>query len=103
MPTFFQDADIPSMLIDFGVPVDFDGVSARGLVDYVDEVVLKENGIGGAVNKVITVALQTSAFPSLASGEPVINKPITVEDVAYKVCVPLQQADGAMTHLLCVS
>lgn len=104
MPSYYQDADIPGMLQDFGVPVDFDGLSAvQCLVDYVDEVVLKENGIGGTINKAVTVSLQTSTFPTLAAGDPVIGEPITVDGTPYKVRLPLQQSDGAMTHLLCTN
>jgi hypothetical protein len=103
MPTFYRDADLPAMLADFGVPVVFDGITdQKGIVDYVDNVTLKENGIAGVVNKAITVMLQTSAFPSLASNNA-IQKPITVDGVTYTIRDRLQQTDGAMTHLLCTN
>lgn len=103
MTTFFNDADIPSMLADFGVPVVFDGVSGqKGIVEYVDAVTLKENGIAGVVNKAITVQLQTSAFPALLTSDAV-NMPITVDGVNYKVRQRLQLTDGATTHLLCTN
>jgi len=98
----FRDSDIPTMLNDFGVPVQFDGISGIGLVDYVDSVTLKENGLAGVVNKAITVMLQTSAFPSLA-GMNAIGQPITVDGARYNVRDRLQQSDGAMTHLLCTN
>lgn len=102
MTTFYRDADIPAMLADFGVTVVFDGITAVGVVDYVDNVTLKENGIAGVVNKAITVMLQTSAFPSLASNNA-IQKPIVVDGVHYTIRDRLQQTDGAMTHLLCTN
>lgn len=103
MTTFFNDADIPSMLADFGVPVVFNGVSGhKGIVDYVDGVTLKENGISGVVNKAITVQVQTSAFPALLANNA-IGLPITVDGVNYTVRQRLQLTDGATTHLLCTN
>ncbi|NMV37240.1 head-tail joining protein [Ralstonia insidiosa] len=103
MTTFYRDADIPAMLADFGVPVAFDGITdQKGIVDYVDSVTLKENGIAGVVNKAITVQLQTSAFPSLVANNA-IQKRIVVDGVTYTVRDRLQQTDGAMTHLLCTN
>jgi hypothetical protein len=100
----YRDADIPTMLIDFGVPVTFDSVTVQkgGLVDYVDNVTLKENGIAGVVNKAITVQLQTSAWPSLIANNA-IGKPINVDGVPYYIRDRLQQSDGGMTHLLCTN
>jgi len=102
MTTFFRDADIPSMLADFGVTVVFDGVTALGVVDYVDSVTLKENGIAGVINKAITVMLQTSAFASLTASNAV-GLPITVDGVAYHIRQREQTTDGAVTHLLCTT
>lgn len=102
MTTFFADSDIPAMLADFGVVVVFDGITAKGVVDYVDAVTLQQNGIAGVTNKAITVMLQTSAFPSLA-GNNAVGKPITVDGVPYTVRERLQQSDGAITHLLCTN
>ena len=101
-PTFFGDSDIPAMLADFGVAVVLDGVTAKGVVDYVDAVTLKENGIAGVINKAITVMLQTTAFPSLG-GNNAVGKQLTVDGVTYTVRERLQQSDGAITHLLCTN
>ena len=54
MTIYFHDADIPAMLADFGVTVVYGGVTAKGLVDYVDGVTLKDNGIAGVINKAVT-------------------------------------------------
>lgn len=102
MTTFFANSDIPAMLADFGVVVVFDGVTAKGIVDYVDGVTLKENGIGGVINKAITVMLQTSAFASLTANNAV-NLPIIVDGVNYTVRLREQTTDGAITHLLCTN
>jgi hypothetical protein len=99
---FYADSDIPAMLADFGVAVVFDGVTAKGIVDYVDAVTLQQNGIAGVTNKAITVMLQTTVFPSLIANNA-INKPITVDGVPYTVRERLQQSDGAITHLLCTN
>lgn len=99
---FYEDSDIPSMITDFGVVVVFDGVTAKGIVDYVDAVTLEQNGITGVVNKSITVMLQTSAFPSLVANNA-IGKTITADGVTYTVRQRLQQTDGAITHLLCTN
>jgi hypothetical protein len=88
------------MLNDFGVPVVLDGVSAKGLADYVDSVTLRENGIGGVINKAITVQVQTSQFPDLTANNAV-GLPIIVDGVPYKVIRREQVTDGAVTHLLC--
>ena len=102
MTTFFANSDIPAMLADFGVAVVFDSVTAKGIVDYVDGVTLKENGIAGVINKAITVMLQTSAFPSLTANNAV-GKAITVDGVDYKIRQREQTTDGAITHLLCTN
>lgn len=99
---YFGDSDIPAMLADFGVSVGLDGIYASGIVDYVDGVTLKENGISGVINKGITVMLQTTAFPSLMANSAV-GKQITIDGVAYTVRERLQQSDGAITHLLCTN
>lgn len=100
MPTFFHDAEIPAMLQDFGVPIILNGTSGIGLVDYVDAISLKENGIAGVINKAITVAVQTSVFPDLVDNNAV-GLAITVDGEDFHVRQRLQQSDGAMTHLLC--
>lgn len=102
MTTFYADADIPAMLADFGVVVVLDSITAKGVVDYVDGVTLKENGIAGVINKAITVMLQTRAFPSLAANNAV-GKSITVDGVSYTVRLREQTTDGAITHLLCTN
>lgn len=104
MPAFYQDDDVPAMMRDFGVSVTFDAITLDkgALMDYVDNVTLKENGIAGVTNKAITCILQTSAFPSLA-GSDAVGKSITVDGTAYVIRQRLQQSDGAITHLLCTS
>jgi len=104
MTTFFNDADIAAMLKGCGgVPVNFDSISDQlGLVDYSDAVTFQENGIGGVINKAVTVTLQTSAFPSLVANNAV-GKQITADGVTYTIRQRLQQTDGALTHLLCTN
>lgn len=102
MTTFYRDTDIPSMLADFGVAVLFQSVSAKGIVDYIDSVTLKENGIAGVHSKAITVMLQTSMFPGLAASNAV-GLPITVDGTSYVIRQREQTTDGAVTHLLCTN
>ncbi len=104
MSTFFNNADIAGMIkYAGGVAIDFDGISSQmGLVDYSDAVTFQENGIGGVINKAVTVTLQTSAFPSLVANNAV-GKQIRVDGALYIVRQRLQQTDGALTHLLCTN
>lgn len=98
MTTFYRDADIPAILADFGVAVVVGAANGKGIVDYVDAVTLKENGIGGVINKAITVMVQTSAFPTAKVGDAV-----TVDGTTYTVRERLQLTDGATTHLICTN
>lgn len=100
MPTYFGDADIASIMSDargFSVPVVFGAINGRGIVDYVDKTVLPSLGITGVSGKVITVDIQTTAFPGI-----VVGSSITVDGTNYKVRDRSQVGDGAETHLLCV-
>jgi hypothetical protein len=99
MTTYMRDADIPFMLADFGVPVVYEGVRGKGLVDYVDSVTLRENGIGGVINKAMTVLVQTSAFPSINASNAVGSQ-IIVDGQCFKIIRREQVSDGATTHLL---
>lgn len=102
MTTFYRDVDIAGMLNEFSVPVLLEGVTANGIVDYSDAVTFRDNGIGGVINKAITVSVQTSAFPSLALSNAT-GLPVTVDGVAYTIRERLQQGDGAITHLMCTN
>jgi len=100
VPTYFGDDDIAAIMADAGgpsVPVVFGAIAGRGIVDYVDKNILPSLGISGVSAKVITVDVQTTAFPGITVGSS-----ITVDGVNYKVRDKSQVGDGAETHLLCV-
>lgn len=103
MPSIYNDADVAAALSGpDSVSVTLGGATSRGTKEDVDEVVLREHGIVGIMNKTITVLLQTSAFPALVS-ENAIGLPITVDGAAYSVVGRLRIDDGAMTHVICSS
>lgn len=101
MPTFFGDDDLASIMEDeggFAVAVVFGSNEGRGIADYVSKDVLQSMGMSGISATVITVDIQTSAFPGLA-----VSSLITVDGVNYKVRDRSQVGDGAETHILCVA
>ena len=104
MPTFFGDDEIAAMFQDFGVECTFDGITYKygAIVDYVDAVTLQDMGVTGVINKSVTAMMQTSKWPSLMNMDAV-DKQIVIDGVGYTVRQRLQQSDGALTHLLCVS
>ncbi len=97
MPAYFGDADLAPLLADMGRPVQINGKTVQGIVDYVGKDALAVMGIAGISGRVITVAAQTSALPSGTRNKSAVM----VDGVAYHVRDMQQQGDGAMTHLLC--
>lgn len=82
-----------------GVPVSFEGVSTypdgepvRGLFERPMQLRLMEAGIGGAQVALPTVTLPFNAFARM----PAANDTLYVDGVAYTVCPPTAEDDGAL-------
>lgn len=93
--TYYNAAEIQAMLNDFGVDVTIAGVTAKGVVDRVDE----ELAIGletRAIGKSIMVTVKSGALPGLANEATAI-----VDGVSYKVTFIMQIGDGALTKFVC--
>jgi len=93
--TYYNEAEIQAMLNEFGVDVTIAGVTAKGIVDRVDEelmVGLETHGIG----KSIMVTVTSAAFPGLTNEAMAI-----VDGVSYKVTNIMQIGDGALKRFIC--
>lgn len=96
-PTYFGDADVQLMLDTFGVPVVVGVVTARGVVDLVDEEMLRST-FPALQGKTCVVRVRTNTFAGLLLPKAAI----TVEGIAYKIHAALQEGDGALTVVTCV-
>jgi hypothetical protein len=95
MPTPF-DSDIPFLLADLGVPVVVGAVSAKGLFDAADEIVLQDkNGDGGVGVNIPTVTVQASVFPNIKRDDA-----IQVDGVNWFVRDRLRIEDGSLMKIL---
>jgi hypothetical protein len=90
----FQDAEIETMLTDWGNVLTAGEISAACLLDDREELVLEQEGGGGQIVRRITATIRTSDFPSL-----VPNDPIEIDGVAYTVYQKLLLGDGALSEL----
>jgi hypothetical protein len=91
----FRDADVAALLADMGVPIMLDGTPGIGLVDENDQIVVTNNGRGEVISGVHTVTVQTSAFPPITNGMPII-----VDGVTYSVQKRFKEGDTAFTKIL---
>jgi hypothetical protein len=92
----FGDADIPALLVDFGIPVIVGAVSGnKGILDEADQILVQDASRGEVVVLATTLTVQTSAFPSVKIGDAVSagGKNFTVRE-------RLREGDGALTKLL---
>jgi hypothetical protein len=92
----YRDADVGALMsLDFGVPVTIGGTPGRGIVDENDQIVVTNNGRGEVLSGVHSVLVQTSAFPTLANGTPII-----VDGVTYSIRQAQKESDTAFTKIL---
>lgn len=95
MSVVYRDGDIgPIMALDFGVPVTIGGTPGLGIVDENDTIVVTNNGRGEVMTGVHSVLVQTSAFPSITNGIPII-----VDGVTYSVRTKQVEGDTGFTKI----
>jgi hypothetical protein len=103
--TYFNDADIPAMLMACGaVPVVIDDQDPPGIgvVDYVDEAQALDAGIGGVKGQIITALVQTSVYPDLRqSNDPAKASTILFNGTTFRVRRAFKEGDGAVTRIWC--
>lgn len=92
---FFGDADVDTMLTDWGHSITIGGVTKPCLFDERDEVGLEQDGGAGQVMRVAVAMIKTSDFPSVKNDDACI-----VDSLSYTVWRRLLQGDGAITELL---
>jgi hypothetical protein len=92
----FGDEDLCVFFSDFAVPLVFNGVAAKGLVDSYDQD-LSPNGVSlqGRVTDVTLPSSAWSPFPKQGATVTVDGKDMKVRDIA-------QEKDGAISHLYMV-
>ena len=91
----FGDADIPTLLKDFGEDFTVGAVTAKGPLDKVDKELLRSDA-AALVGRVMSVRLQTSAFGSSLIEGATITRVST--GAAYKIISAHQQPpDGLVT------
>lgn len=90
----FQDAEIETMLTDWGNILTANDLSAACTLDDREELVLEQDGGSGQIARRITATIRSSDFPSLAA-----NDPISIDGVAYTVYQKLLLGDGALSEL----
>ena len=89
------DADLETMLADFGVPAVHAAETGQVIVDTTDEAILQAGG-PGVVGKMVSVLCRTSDFPILKIGDT-----WTVNGAAFKVADRLRLDDGLVSKVLC--
>lgn len=95
MTIAFRDGDVDFLFKDMGVPITINGISGLGLVDENDQIVVSDAGRGEVVGGVHTVTVQTSKFPPITNGLPIV-----VDSVSYTVRQKLKEGDAALTKIL---
>jgi hypothetical protein len=91
----FRDGDVAALFKDMGVPITINGTPGLGLVDENDQIVVTNAGRGEVVGGVHTVTIQTSKFPAITNGMPIV-----VDGVTYSVRQKLKEGDAALTKIL---
>ncbi len=90
----YQDADIETMMVDWGSVLTAGELSAACLLEERDEETLEQDGGGAQITRRIVATIRVSDFPGLAA-----NDPIDVDGVDYIVYRYLLLGDGALTEL----
>ena len=95
--TYYNAAEIQMMLDEFGVDVTISGITAKGIVDRVDE----EEAVGyqtHQIGKSIMVTGKTGTWPALA-----VEIVAIVDGVTYRVVQIMQIEDGALVKFVCAT
>jgi hypothetical protein len=92
--TTFGNADIPTMLTDWGNIITVNGISAPCALDDGEELMLEFEGAAGQIIRRIIATIQDSAFPDLAA-----NDAIEIDGIAYIVWQRMKSGDGATAQL----
>lgn len=90
----FNDAEIDTMLGDWGHSLTAGAVTHPCLFDQRDEIGLEHEGGAGQLLRIIVAIVKTSHFPGLQGGDPV-----TVDGIAYTIWRRLLLGDGGLTEL----
>ncbi len=96
MTTFFQAADLPFLLQDFGVPVLLGEVTVLALLDLADEEILASSAPSPIIGKGAVFTLVTGSLPGLTEGSL-----LSSEGTSYRARQLMQVGDGAFTRVLC--
>lgn len=91
-----MNEDLNVFFADMGVPVSFDGVTVRGLLDDVEELVQQNDAGATSVVNRIRVTVPTAAFADLQVGAA-----IEVDGRELQVRERYRTQDGAVTELYC--
>jgi hypothetical protein len=92
---FFGDADVDTMLADWGHSITIAGVTRPCLFDERDAIGLEQDGGAGQIMRVAVATIKTSDFPNVMNDDACV-----VDGVSYTVWRRLRQGDGAITELL---
>jgi hypothetical protein len=92
---YFGDADVDTMLADWGHSITIAGVTKPCLFDERDEVGLEQDGGAGQIMRVAVALVKASDFPNVKNDDACV-----VDGVSYTVWRRLRQGDGATTELL---
>jgi len=90
----FNDAEITTMLTDWGNELTAGEITAACLLDDREDLALEQDGGSGQIVQRITATIRTSDFPALAA-----NDPIAIDGIAYTVWRRLKLGDGALSEL----
>lgn len=87
----FGDADLGTFVADFGVPVVFGGVTAKGIFDTPIKTGIADEGFGGVSMSRPTIKLAYNTFSPM----PAPTNAITVNGVNYTIADEAADDDGA--------
>lgn len=90
----FQNADIPTMLADWGNVLTAGELIAACTLDDREELVLEQDGGSGQVARYTVATIRSSDFPDLKA-----NDPISIDGVGYIIWRRLLLGDGALSEL----
>lgn len=94
--SYYQAADLPVLLEDFGVDVTLGETTVKGILDEADEEILASGAPSPITGKGVVFTLETGALPGLDEGVS-----FTSGGTTYTVRQLMQYGDGAYTRVLC--
>ena len=97
MTFYYGASDIQPMLDEFGVPVVFGGVTAKGIIETPDQRLFSTSAGGQIMGSVLMLIVQTETFPGIAQAHG--QQPIEADGVNYKIIAAQKVDDGALTHV----